>query len=96
MLLVLSSNFVNDSDIKQIVQVISINFQELNFHTVLIEVWLLFPIFNLWEDKVEDSGYNANLLVRETNSASSSHGVRLSTTCLAIGKDCRIVTLEAS
>ena len=77
-------------------QVISINFQELNFHIVLIEIWLLFPIFNLLENKVEDSRYNTNLLIWETNCASSSHGVRLSTTCLAIGKDCRIVTLEAS
>ena len=95
-LIALACDFVNDSNIKQVVQVISINFKELDFNTVLIEVWLLFPILNFIENKVKDSRNNTDLLKRKTYSASCSHCVRFSTACLAIGKDCRIVTRETS
>ena len=96
MLLALSCDFINYSDIKQVVQVVSVDFEELDFHAVLVEIGLLFPVLNLAEDKVEDPGHNTDLLVGKANGAASSHGVRLSTTCLAIGKDCRVVALEAT
>ena len=67
----------------------------MHLDSELVVLRLLLPVLELLEDEVEHPWNYTNLLEGKSNSASCSHSMRLSTACLAIGKDRRIVPLEA-
>lgn len=66
-------------------QLVSVDLQELHLDSELVVLRLLLPVLKLSKDEVEHPWNYTNLLLGKSNSASSSHSVRLSTACLAIG-----------
>ena len=92
----LSSLLVDRCAIEQVTQIVAIELQKLDLDAELAEFRLLPPVLNLCEQEVEHSRHDSNLIEGESDCASRSHRVSLSTTSLPIGQDGRVVTLETA
>lgn len=92
----MSGELVEDDCIKQVTHVVSVELKELYLHVELTEVRLFPPVLNLLKDEVEHSWHNSDLLIGQTNSASRSHCMRLSRTCLTIREDGCVITGETA
>ncbi len=63
----LPSRFVNIcswSNGQQVTNVVTVQLQELNLDVELAELGLFTPVFDLFEDKVEDAWHDTDLLMR--------------------------------
>lgn len=84
----LSSRFVNIwcwINGQQVTNVVTVQLQELNFDVEFAKLGLSAPVFDLFEEKVEDARHDTNLLYWQAHRASRSHRMSLSRACLTIG-----------
>lgn len=75
---------VNRGGIKQISDVVTVEFEELHFDLEFTELGLFPSVLDFFEDEVEDARYDSDLLHRQTHSAPRTHGMRLATASLTV------------
>ena len=74
--------------------VITVELKELDFQAELAVRVLALLCVELLKDEVKNTWNYANLIRRQADCAACSHRESLATTCLTIGKNCRIITLQ--
>ena len=76
---------VEAAGVQQVADVVSVELQELYFNIEFAELGLPPSILYLCEDEIKDPRHDTDLVERQADCAARTHGMGLTTTCLAIG-----------